>query len=100
MLARVEGQLGQGDMRVRSRGDDYHIDGGILHQVLGGAVGLDAWVVLLGIVIGLGGALDNGVKVEVRNLGDEGDVEDLGAEAVADDANVVGLGGHFAVCSE
>jgi hypothetical protein len=35
------------------------------------------------------------MKLELGNLRDEGNVEDLGAEAVADNTDVVSFGGHY-----
>lgn len=94
MLPSLESQLGQLIVRVRRRRDHNNIDALILDHVLGAAVGLDARVVLFGIILGLGVTLDNGVQLELGNGLDEGDLEDLGAEAVAYDADVPRLGGH------
>lgn len=94
MLASLEGQFAQRKVRVRSSSDDDNVDSRVLHQLLGGTVRLQAGVILLSIILGLRGALHDSVELQLRNLGDEGNVEDLGTEAVADDTDVVGLGSH------
>lgn len=95
MFPTLQRQLGQREMRIRGRGDNDNIDGGILDHVFGTAVRLDTRVVLFGIIVGLGSTLDNRVEIQFGDLLDEGDMEGFGAEAVADYAYIPGLGGHI-----
>jgi len=95
MLPILQRQLHQFKMRIRRRRNNHHINPRILHHLLGCPVGLDTRVVLFSIVVGLGRALDDGVELELGDFLDKGDVEGFGAEAVAYDADVPGLGGHF-----
>lgn len=88
MLASLQRQLCQIIVRVRSRGDDDDIHVRVLDQIIGGAVCLDARMILLRVIARLRISLHNGIELEVRHGGDEGDVKDFGAEAVADDADV------------
>lgn len=88
MLAGLQRQLCQIIMRIRSSGDHYDIHVRVLDQIIGGAVCLDARVILLRVVAWLRISLHNSVELEVRHSGDEGDVKDFGAEAVADYADV------------
>lgn len=94
MLSRLQSLLDQGEVGIRGGGHNHHVDRGVVDQLVGGPVGLDTGVVLLSIVAGLGATLNNRVELQLGNLLHEGDVENLGAEAVADHADVVGLGGH------
>ena len=113
MLASFQGLLCQGQMRIWCCGDDYDVDCCVVEEVVGGAVGLDAGVVFLGVIVGFGTMfwtsvvgrterrarggsigstvppLHDGVELEVRDKINEGDVEDFGGEAVAYDADVV-----------
>lgn len=91
VLSIFEGQLGQGVMRIGSGGDDHHLDTFILDHLLGGPVGLDSRVVLLGIVIGFRGALHNSGDFELRDFLNEGNVEGLGTEAITHNSDVPGL---------
>ena len=95
VLAGLKCQLGEGEVGIWGSGDDHDINCGVLDHLFGGAEGLHARVVLLGIIVCLGGALDNGVELELGDLVHEGNVEDLCAEAVADNADVVGFGSHY-----
>ena len=94
MLSSLQCQFAQVKVRVWGGGDDDDIDRGVLQQVFGRAIGLDSGVIFLGIVVGFGSALHDSIQLEFRNLRDEGDVKDLCAEAVADNADVPYLGGH------
>lgn len=91
MLARTQSQLGQVVVRVRRRSNHNKIHLGVFRQVVRRVVQLDARVVLFGIVVRLGRPLHNGVQFEVGNAGDEGNVKDFGAEAVANNAYVEGF---------
>jgi hypothetical protein len=94
MLPSLKRKLSQVEMRIRRSGDDDDVDPRILNELFGAAVGLDSWVVLLGVVLRFRCSLDDSVQLELRDVLDEGDVESFGAEAVADDADVEGFGGH------
>lgn len=96
MFSVLQRQLAQGVVGVGGGGDNDDIDAGILDHVFGSTVRLDAGVVLLGIVFGLRGALDNGVELQLRDFREEGQVEGFGTEAVANHANIPGLRGHIA----
>lgn len=50
-------------------------------------------MIFAGVVIGLGASLDDRVEVEVGDGADEGYVEGLCTQAIADDSNV-----EFAAC--
>lgn len=95
MLACLQGQLGEGEVGVWGGGDDDDVNRGVLDHLLCGAEGLHAGVILLGVIVGLGGTLNDRVELELGDLVHEGNVEDLGAEAVANNTDVVCLGGHF-----
>jgi hypothetical protein len=94
VLAGLQCQLGEGEVGIRGGGDDHYINCRVLYHLLGGAEGLHARVVLLSIIVGLGSALDNGVELELGDLFHEGNVEDLCAEAVANNTDVVRFGRH------
>lgn len=95
MLPIFQRQLGQLIMRVRRSRNNHHIHPRILHQLLRAAVGLDARVILLCIILWLGGALDNGIEFQFGDFLDEWDVEGFGAVAIAHDADIPGFGSHF-----
>lgn len=69
----------------------HHMHLRILDHLFAGPVALDARMAFLRIVTWSGGSLDDGVEMEVRHGCDQGDVEDFGGEAVADDGDVVGM---------
>jgi len=94
MLPSLQSQPGQLVVRVGRGRDHDDIDARILDHLLGAAVGPDAREVHCGVVARLGVALHDGVQPELGDIVDEGDLEDLGAEAVAYDADVPRLGGH------
>lgn len=94
MLARLQRRLAQSKVGVRSSGDDDNVDSRVLDQLLSGTVRLHAGVILLRIIVGLGGALHDRIELELRDLRHERNVEDFGTEAVANDTDVVSLGGH------
>lgn len=94
VLASLKCQLAQVKVRVRRGGDDHHVNRGVLDHLISSPEGLDTRVILLRVVIGLGTTLDDSVELQLGNLLDEGDVEDLRAEAVADNTDIVGFRGH------
>lgn len=94
VLASFQRQLAQGKVGVRGSGDDDKVNRGVLDQLLSGAIGLHTGMVLLGIIVGLGRPLHDRVELQLRNLLHEGNMKDLGTEAVADNADIPGLGGH------
>lgn len=81
-------------MRVGGGGNDHNVNRRVLDHLLRGAEGLHTGVVLLGIIVRLRGALDDGIELQLRDLGNEGNVEDLCTEAVANNANVISLASH------
>lgn len=91
MLASTQSQLGQVVMRVRRRSNHNKIDFGIFRQVIRRVIQLDTRVVLFGIVVRLGRPLHDGVQFEVGNAGDEGNMKDFGAKAVANNTYVEGF---------
>lgn len=99
MLASLQGQLGEGEVGIRGSGDDHDVNGGILDHLLCGAEGLHAGVILLSVIVGLGSALDDGVELELGDFLHEGNMEDLSAEAVANNTDVVSSRSHDRVCN-
>lgn len=81
VLAGLEGALGQVEVVVGRGGDDNDVDVWVGDEGGRVCVVLESWVVGGRGVVGLGGALDDGVEVEGGGCGDEGDVEDFGGEA-------------------
>lgn len=81
VLAGLEGLLGEVEVVVGRGGDDNDIDVGVGDEVVGGSVVLEVGVVGGGGVVGLWGALNDGVQLKAGGCGDEGDVEDFGGEA-------------------
>jgi len=66
-------------MGLRNAGDDDHVYVGVLQRLVDAAVGFGARVVLLGIVVRLGRALDDAVNlVDIWKSSNERDVEDFG----------------------
>lgn len=94
VFAGLQRELGESEMRIGGSGDDDHVDRGVLDHLLGGAERFYAGVIDLDIIILLRCALDNCVKVELGDFLHEGNVKDLCAEAVADNADIVNLAGH------
>ena len=94
MLSVLQGQLGQLVMRVWGGSDNDDINSVILDHVLGSPIGLDARVILLGIIVGLGCTLNDSVQFQLRNIGNKRNVKSFSAEAVSDHTNVESLGSH------
>lgn len=94
MLASLKRQLAQIKVRVWRSSDNHHVDRGILDHLIRRPEGLDTGVILLRVIIRLGCTLHHGVELQLGDLLDERDVEDLCAEAIADNADVVCFGGH------
>lgn len=83
MLARLQSGLAHREMGLRDTGDDNDVYIAILQSFVDAAVGFRAWVVLLCIVIGLGGALDYRMDfVDIGKSSDQRDVEDFGTGEV------------------
>lgn len=59
MLARLQSQLRQGIVRIRSRGDHNHINVDVLDHIFRTPVSLNTRMILLRIVVGLGRSLHN-----------------------------------------
>ena len=94
VLLGLEGGAGEGEVGGGWGGDDDEGDGGVGEEGVRGRVDVGFRVVFGGVVFRGGVALDDGVEVEGGYGGDEGDVEDLCAEAVADYADVDGWRRH------
>lgn len=94
MLASLQRQLGQRKVRIGGSGDDHYVDCGVLDHLLRGTERLNTGMILLSIIILLRGALDNCVELEFWDLLHEGNVEDLCAEAVAHNADIISLASH------
>lgn len=94
MLASLECQFAQIKVRVWRGGHNHNIDRSIFHHLIRSSERLDARMILLRIVIRFRSALDYSVELQFWDLLDEGNMEDLGAEAVANDADVINFRGH------
>ena len=95
MLSMLQGQFRQLIMRLWCGSDNDDIDSVILDHVFGSPIGLDAGVILLGIVVGLWCTLDNSVQFQMGDIGNKRNVECFGAEAISDHTNIKSLGSHL-----
>lgn len=92
MLACGQGPRDELIMALRGRGHDDDINIGVSEEISSGPVDGGLGVILSSFVAR---PLDDGLKLETGAGEDVWDLEDLGREAVADDAHAVDFGGHF-----
>ena len=90
----IEGRLRQLRMAFWGCAHEHHVNQRILQHIFHAPIHLDPRVVLFGVIVRLGAPLHHSMEFEVRNSLNKWNVKGFGAEAIANDSDIVLLGCH------